>query len=309
MTSLLIDSLHYRSWNKLSEIAKRRLLINLVKSDSVNEGIVDNEEEAKFVINRYVASGGTVYDGNLVTKDGEINLSDEHLVILGEYELYTKTLERGLIKGITKANPKLQYLLKLDYKEAINSLSEKDITNYIVNLHERLFSNLSYKYGEKRGGIYRNGSVKLMGTNVSVPHHYMIPQMMDNISWRILEILKKNADGKLTNSQYINAVNECIYEMIRLQPFADGNKRTSRLVSNILYQEKGIPYVIIPVKEWDNYVNAWSNDDISDYNEMMQRMILDSYKYFYGHQSVNEAVNSRVIGEKIILGKRVSHKK
>ena len=306
MVSHLIDSLHYRSWNKLSEIAKRRILINLVKSDSVNEGVVKSEEEAKAIINNYVASGGTVYDGSLVTKNGEVDLSDEHLVVLGEYELYLKTLERGLIKGITKSNPKLQYLLKMDYKDAINSLNEKDLTNYIVDLHSRLFSNLSYKYGEKRGGFYRSGSVKLSGTNVSVPPHYMVPQLLDNISWRLLEILKKNVDGKLTNSEYINEINGCIYDMIRLQPFSDGNKRVSRLVSNIFYQEKGIPYVLIPVKEWTNYVNAWSYEDVSLYNDMMQRMILDSYKYFYGDQSVNDAANSRVIGQKIILDKRVN---
>jgi Fic family protein len=89
-----------------------------------------------------------------------------------------------------------------------------------------------------------------------------------------------------------------------MQPFADGNKRTSRLLSNILYQEKGIPYVLVPVKEWNNYVDAWSNDDISKYNDMMHRLILESYKYFYGDQSVNDAANTKIAGEKIILANR-----
>ena len=123
---------------------------------------------------------------------------------------------------------------------------------------------------------------------------------MDNLSWRILEILKKNANGELSNSEYIARVNECIYEMIRMQPFSDGNKRTSRLLSNILYQEKGIPYVIIPVKDWDNYVNAWSKNTIEDYNSMMNRLVIDSYKYFYGNQSANDAAFNKVTGQKII---------
>lgn len=304
LISHLIDSLHYRSWSRLSEIAKQRLLVNLVKSDSVNEGVVKNEEEAKNIINNYLASNGTIYDGKLVTKDGEYSLSDEQLVVLGEYELYTKTLERGLIKGIAKSNPRLEYLTKLDYKEAINCLKERDLTTYICDLHRRLFSNLSAKYGEERGGIYRSAPVSLAGTNVRTVEPYFIPQEMDNISWRILEILKKNANGELSNSEYIAQVNECIYDLIRMQPFADGNKRTSRLLSNILYQEKGIPYVLVPVKEWDNYVNAWSHDDVSQYNEMMHRLILDSYNYFYGGQSVNDITHSRVFGEKIIMANR-----
>ena len=52
----LLDSLHYRSYSKLSEIAKRRLLINLAKFDSVNEGVVKSEEEAKSIINNFIAS-------------------------------------------------------------------------------------------------------------------------------------------------------------------------------------------------------------------------------------------------------------
>ena len=226
-------------------------------------------------------------------------------MVLGEFDLYTKTLERGLIRGIVKSNPELKHLLKMDYKDALNSLTERDITNYIRDLHKRLFSNLSYKYDEERGGFYRSGSVHLKGTNVNVPSASLVPQLMDNLSWRILEVLKKNVNSNLTNSEYLDEVNSCIYEMIRLQPFTDGNKRTARLVSNILYQEKGIPYVIVPVEEWGNYVDAWSSENVDKYNEIMHRLIIDSYKYFYGNQSMADAAK-RIYGEKIILGNRVS---
>ena len=47
LVSHLLDSLHYRYWSELTQIAQRKLLVNLVKSDSVNEGIVKNEKEAK----------------------------------------------------------------------------------------------------------------------------------------------------------------------------------------------------------------------------------------------------------------------
>jgi hypothetical protein len=71
-----------------------------------------------------------------------------------------------------------------------------------------------------------------------------------------------------------------------------------------LYQEKGLPYVLLPVKEWDNYVDAWSNNDVSVYNEMMHRLILDSYNYFYGGQSVGKALSGRVSGDKLINANR-----
>ena len=296
----LLDSLHYRSWSSLSDIAKRRLLVNLVKADSVNEGVVRNEEEATSIINNYIASGGTIYDGKLITKNGEYELSDEQLVVLGEYELYSKTLEKGLIAGIAKSNPRLGYIVNMDYKEAINSINERDLTNYIRDLHERLFSKLSFKYDEQRGGYFRTASVNLAGTSVNTASPRMIPQLMDNVSWRILDTLKKNANGELSNSQYIDRINESIYEIIRMQPFADGNKRTSRLLSNILYQEKGLPYVFVPVKDWGNYVNAWSSNNIEDYNEMMHNLIVESYQYFYGSQTVTEITNDKTYGKNII---------
>ena len=123
-----------------------------------------------------------------------------------------------------------------------------------------------------RGGFFRTGSVSLAGTDVNPASYRMIPQLMDNLSWRILDTLKKNANGELSNSEYMTRVNECIYEMIRMQPFQDGNKRTSRLISNILYQEKGIPYVIVPVKDWDNYVDAWSDQKEEMYNALENRI-------------------------------------
>lgn len=300
----LIDSLHYRPYDKLSEIAKRRLLINLAKFDSVNERVVKDEEEAKKIINNFIASGGVIKHGKLVTKDGECELSDEQLVVLGEYTLYNSALSRGFIKGIAKSDSRLAHLSKLSYKEALNTLNEKDIARYICNLHERLFSNLSEKYNEQRGGFYRNFPVSLTGTQVSTADPFLIKQLMENVSWRILDILRKNADGELSNSEYVDQINSCIYEIIRMQPFGDGNKRTARLLSNLLYQEKGIPFVLLPVKDWDEYVEAWSSDDVKKYNNLMHRLILESYNYFYGDQSVNEAVKTKINNEKIINANR-----
>ncbi len=300
----LLDSLHYRSYSKLSEVAKRRLLINLAKFDSVNEKVVQNEEEAKSIINAYIASGGKVIDGKLVTSKGEVELTNEQLVVIGEYALYESALSKGLIKGIAKSDPSLAHITKLSYREALDCISERDLSNYIQDLHRRLYSLVSDRLGEQVGGFYRNYPVRLAGTTVSPAEHRMINSLMENVCWRILNTLKKNADGELSNSKYVDEINESVREMIRMQPFGDGNKRTSRLLSNILYQEKGIPFVLLPVSDWDEYVNAWSDESMDRYNDLMHRLICESYRYFYGSQSVNEAVNSKIKTEKIIMANK-----
>lgn len=304
----LIDSLHYRSYSKLSEVAKRRLLVNLAKFDSINEGVVKSEKEAKKIINDFIACEGEVKQGKLVTKDAVYDLSNEQLVVLGEYTLYKSALSRGLIKGIAKSDPSLSYIANLSYEEALNELNERDIARYICDLHRRMFGFISEKYNETRGGFYRNYPVKLSGTTVSPMDPYLIKNGMENLSWRILDILKRNARGEYSNSEYLTKVNECIYEMIRMQPFGDGNKRTSRLLSNLLYQEKGIPFVLLPPSTWDEYVDAWSSDNTDKYNNLMNRLILDSYSYFYGDQSVSEAVITKNQTEKIINANIVKKK-
>lgn len=300
----LLDSLHYRSYSKLSDIAKRRLLVNLAKFDSVNERVVKDEKEARDIINNYIACGGKIENGKMITKDEVIDLSDEQLVVIGEYELYKKALERGLLLGIAKSDATKEELVNMDYKSAINSLTEKDIVYYICSLHKRLFSKLADKYDEERGGTFRSSEVRLKGVDIRTADPSRIRFLMENVAWKILDALKKNADGSLSNSEYIDRVNECIYELIRMQPFADGNKRTARLLSNILYQEKGIPFVLLSPKEWDNYVDAWSSNDVNDYNNFMHKRILESYNYFYGNQSTTDAVVGRRNSEKIILANK-----
>ena len=312
LTKHLIDSLHYRSFDRLTDIAKRRILINLTTSDSVNEGVIkvettkqNAEKRALAILNNYIAAGVKVRDGCIFDRSGKkIALSDEQLVVIGEYDLYEKTLEDGLLKSIAKFSGDPHKFDDMSYREAIESLTERDISNFIKDLHQKMFSKLADKYDEPRGGSYRTSPVSLAGTNVDTASPRMIPQVVDNISWRILETLKKSADGKISNSDYVDEINSCIYELIRAQPFADGNKRTSRLLSNILYQEKGLPYVLLPVQEWNNYVDAWSNDDVSVYNEMMHRLILESYKYFYGGETVGKALKGKQKGTKLINANR-----
>jgi Fic family protein len=311
LTRHLIDSLHYRSYDRLSDIAKRRILVNLTISDSVNEGVIIDrtkekaEKKALAILNNYISSGIKVKDGYLLGKNGSsIPLTDEQLVVIGEYDLYNKTLEDGLLLSIARLGGNPNRFDGMSYADAINSLTERDMVNFIKDIHDKLFSKLSEKYDEKRGGMFRTGSVNLRGTNVDVPSSYMVPQIMGNIAWRLLDTLKKSVNGNISNSEYVDQINSCIYEMIRTQPFEDGNKRTSRLLSNILYQEKGLPYVLLPVKEWDNYVDAWSNNNIDLYNRMMHRLILESYNYFYGCQSVGNAVKSKMEGTKLINANR-----
>ena len=305
---LLINSLHYRPYHKLSEIAKRKILIQLITYDAVNEKVVETSQEVKDIINQYIASGGKVDSkGILHTGDKQLQLTDDQLIVIGEYDLSEKVLKDNLITNMMKYDPTLSRLKDLDYLDAINSLSERDMCFFIKSLHRDLYMRLEQKYDEKRGGDYRNFPVYLPMTGVTPIEWPLIHREMENLSYRLLAILKDNANGNITNCEYIERVNTEIYNMIRMQPFQDGNKRTSKLLSNILFQEKGLPYILVSQNDYGAFVDGWRSPNTDSYNKTIYSLILDSYSYFYGHQSVNEAVNTKTQSERIINANR--HKK
>jgi len=301
----LINSLHYRPYDKLSEVAKRKILTNLIAYDAVNEKVVETPEEVKQIINHYIASGGQIdRQGKLITGDKELKLNDDQLVVIGEYDLSEEVLKDDLITNMIKYDPTLSKLKHMSYKDAINSLTERDMCYFIKSLHRDLFKRLEEKYDEVRGGFYRNYPVYLPMTGVTPVEWTQITYTMENLAYRILCILKDNVNKNISNCEYIERVNQEIYNMIRMQPFQDGNKRISKLLSNILYQEKGLPYTLVSIDNYGNFVDGWRSNDCDLYNKIMYSLILDSYSYFYGNQSVNDAVNSRSKSEKIINANR-----
>lgn len=302
---LLIDALHYRPYKKLSDIAKRKILTNLIKFDAVNEKVIDTPEEVKQTINEYISSGGKIdKQGKLVTGDKELVLTDEQLIVIGEYDLCEKVLKENLISNMIMFDPTLAVLEKMSYKDAINSLREKDMCYFIKSLHRALFKRLEEKYDDVRGGMYRNYPVYLPMTGVSPIDWTEIPYEMENMAYRILSILRDNVNCNLSNCEYIERVNKEIHTMIRMQPFQDGNKRTSKLLQNILYQEKGIPYTLVSVNNYGAFVDGWRSKDPGLYNKLMYSLILESYGYFYGNQSTNDAMLGKRNTEKIILANK-----
>ena len=126
----------------------------------------------------------------------------------------------------------------------------------------------------------------------------------ENLLEQSVNSIYQTFDGNELYPNILDKASQICYSLCKNHCFEDGNKRTARLISNMFYQEKGLPYVIVPVKDWDTYVDAWSNDDISEYNSMMNRLVIDSYQYFYGNQTTNKAALFTDDGQKIITSKR-----
>ena len=140
----------------------------------------------------------------------------------------------------------------------------------LTDLHEKLYSHVEYgKYARE----YRTEPVIHFFGDIEVPEPHQIIRAMLNTDNDFDKLYEKA--NKIYNSEIedrINMINPFLEELmrysvevIRIQPFFDGNKRSVRGVINFLLQRSGLPPVYVKVSEDEKYKDALE-DAIIDKN-------------------------------------------
>ena len=83
--------------------------------------------------------------------------------------------------------------------------------------------------------------------------HGDIEEAMKNLVITIKKLLKES--DNLDTRSFIKEVTRIDYRLVRINPFIDGNIRTSRAVANILLQDKDI-LSYFDKEEQDEYINT-----------------------------------------------------
>ena len=131
----------------------------------------------------------------------------------------------------------------------------------ITDLHEKLFSHVEYgQYARE----YRKDTRFFPGTGIELEDPYLIPRCMRQAD-RQFDELYKEAE-KMSSSEIedrINMVNPFLeklmkykIEVIRIHPFPDGNKRSTRGIVNFLLEKAGLPPVYVKYSELEKYQEA-----------------------------------------------------
>ena len=131
----------------------------------------------------------------------------------------------------------------------------------ITDLHEKLFSHVE---DGRYARAYRTDVRFFPGTGIELEDPYLIPRCM-RAADRTFAELYDEAD-KIFHSEVedrINMVNPFLeklmkykVEVIRIHPFPDGNKRSTRGVVNFLLKRAGLLPVYIKICEQDKYYEA-----------------------------------------------------
>lgn len=108
----------------------------------------------------------------------------------------------------------------------------------------------------KFGGSLRNGSAIMRGFDVKVPSADEACRIFN--SYLTPEKIKEFEDA-YNDPDILNYIDYCVKEtadLIALQPFGDGNKRTFRTLLNLMFKKRNLPPVYIVRKERAAYHEA-----------------------------------------------------
>lgn len=200
-----------------------------------------------------------------------------------------------------------------DYVENYD-FESKDFNIFVeaLRIHQLLFSKCP---GSDFGGTLRQDDVYLLNTDIQVPpaseaRAYFQSYGDKNNIERQLPVV--DTENMITIFNYINA---CIYvttELIRYQPFPDGNKRTFRTLLNLMFKKYNLPPVYIKVNERKEYkdalIKAMSGRKYLDLSQFYYYKICDSI-YDLDVLPDIEAAKAAKKNEKLALTLKPSDKK
>ena len=182
--------------------------------------------------------------------------------------------------------------LRYAYDYILEKKNEDNISIYDLSwIHERLFSKTPYP---EVGGKYRNEERYLLGNdengelitaNVELTPYWLIVQEMNKTKKKVIEIieLSKKLQIHKNPDELIEYILKCVKlncDLIKIHPFSDGNGRSIRVFTNLLFSLADIPPVYIENKERDKYYKAMNlalvNESYEDIYDFYLYKICDS---------------------------------
>ncbi|MBE6160426.1 MAG: hypothetical protein E7157_05220 [Lactobacillales bacterium] len=218
----------------------RQMLEELSKDYEIikNTDSLDNNNKEKFLINAI-----NFYSKYIKKK--------EYSEIIDSYKTLYIYNESKVEEDIT---PEEQLGISAMYDYINNFDFEKDNFNIFITsmlLHQKLYSKC---VGSSFGGNLRETSAVLFDTNIEVPESRQAIEEFNKYIATSNDIMKDLENSDLNS--YIEKSVKLITDLIKLQPFADGNKRTFRALFNLLLKKINLPPVYIDNSRKHEYKDA-----------------------------------------------------
>ncbi len=168
-----------------------------------------------------------------------------------------------------------------DYIQSKEDLTDVNIYT-LSDIHEILYSFTPYP---EFGGKYRNDQRFLPPTGIELTSPFLIVREMNLLKDEVNDLVKLgNELGKnLSPTEIIDYIDKCVElkcKLIKIHPFGDGNGRTIRAFTNLLFKMANIPPVYIENRERVKYgeamYSAINDEDFSKIKIFYYYKICDS---------------------------------
>lgn len=174
----------------------------------------------------------------------------------------------------------------------------------LINL--KLFSLTPYP---EAGGKIRNANAYLKDSTANLVPYNQIDAEIAKLYPKFQELLKMGISlgmGTEENEdmilEYINKCLELKCRLIEIHPFQDGNGRTMRALTNLLFKIANIPPIYVKLSERDTYLKAMSSaleeQDYSKIQEFYYYKICDSILELDVNQKINKEPTLKKIKSK-----------
>lgn len=239
--------------NLLFEGYKKRKIENRLYSS--------NDDVPKIIIQNYI---------KYVDKPSFKSLIDTYKE---KYIFYESRVENNIRKEEQEGLSEVyDYIQDFDFqKDSFNVF----ITSLLI--HQKLYSHS----GTGFGGKLRENTAILVDLDIEVVSPEEAKRIFNNYIPKSDYITEKLYMGDIFG--YIDDCIKLCVELIKLQPFADGNKRTFRALLNLLFKRLNIPPVYIDTNEREEYkkvlikaMKASSDDDFKDIIQFYYYKICDA---------------------------------
>ncbi len=166
----------------------------------------------------------------------------------------------------------------------------------IMMINLKLFSLTPYP---EAGGKIRNANAYLNNSTANLVPYNQIDAEIAKLYPKFQELLKMGLSlgmGMEENEdmilEYINKCLELKCRLIEIHPFQDGNGRTMRALTNLLFKIANIPPIYVKLSERDTYLEAMSlaleEQDYSKIQEFYYYKICDSILELDIYQKINK---------------------
>ncbi|MCY4465969.1 MAG: Fic family protein [Chloroflexi bacterium] len=154
----------------------------------------------------------------------------------------------------------------LEYAKALAEKRESPLTlHQLRSIHQLVLQNLDHS-----AGSYRDGPVEITGSVYTPPAANLVPQQMEELGAYIQQI---TAPDLVEGGSPLVCAAAAHAWLAQIHPFADGNGRTARLLTNLLLMRRGYPICVIQQEDRSRYIDALEESQAGDLTPLIALFI------------------------------------